>query len=188
MKKYWGWFAVAVVAVVISSCTKETLTADVGASAGANIGVMDAVRLNAGAKVTKSLARQKDAALEKIQSAVEKKRKDFEKKETELKGRQLALGQEAFMKEAAAFRTELMEYDRSTAAKVSAVEKGYVEALAKVQKDYLDDIVKKIGREKGYDLVINSQTAILLNADLDITDEVIRALDARVSEIQLKTE
>jgi Skp family chaperone for outer membrane proteins len=188
MKKYLGYLAAAVVAVAISSCTKEVVTADTGDKSGAAIGVMDAARINSSAKVTKSLSKQKDAALEKVQGEVDKKRKDFESKETELKSKQLILGQEAFMKEASAFRNELIEYDRATAARVAAREKGYVEGLSKIQKDYLDDIVRKIGRAKGYDIVVNSQAAILLNADLDITDEVIKELDAKVSEIRLKAE
>jgi len=190
MKKYLGYLATALVAVVVSSCGRELVTAEksppAGMSSGASIAVMDAVKVNMSSKVTRSLTKQKDTALEKVQSDVENKRKDFEKREAELKSKQLVLGQDAFMKEAASFRNDLVEYDRATAQKVAGIEKAYVDALSKVQKDYLDGVVADIGRANGYDLVINAQTTILLNKALDITDEVIKALDAKVTDMKLR--
>ncbi len=154
---------------------------------GVNVGIADIMKINKDAKVMISLNKQKDAKLASIQAEVNLKRKDFEKKEAELKGKQSLMDKEAFIKEIQSFQADVLKYDKSTEQKVGNVEKGYVEALKTIQKDYLDRIIKKVGKEKGFDLIINSQTAVAISDDLDITDDIISELNSEIKEIELKT-
>ncbi len=154
---------------------------------GMNVGIADVVKINKEAKVMISLNKQKDAKLEAIQKEVNSKRKDFEKKESELKAKQAVMDKEAFIKELQSFQGEVLKYDKSTEQKVAAVEKGFIEALKTLQKDYLDRIIKTVGKEKGFDLIVNSQTAVAISDNLDITDDIIKALNNEIKEIELKT-
>ena len=187
-------------------------------SFASGFGVVDMNKITMQSKVMKSLNGQKDEKLKSIQTVVDAKRKDFEKREADLKSkvkdfekREAALKTKAsmlsddakkeFMGEVATFQKDVaeyeklynqfqrdvVEYDKSTALKVNAVEKAYMDAVLKVQKDYLDGIIKKIGKNKGLDLVFNSQAAIVVNNDMDITDVVIDELNNQVVEIELKT-
>lgn len=187
-------------------------------SFASGFGVVDMNKITMQSKVMKSLNGQKDEKLKSIQTVVDAKRKDFEKREADLKSkakdfekREVALKTKAsmlsddakkeFMGEVATFQKDVaeyeklynqfqrdvVEYDKSTALKVNAVEKAYMDAVLKVQKDYLDGIIKKIGKNKGLDLVFNSQAAIVVNNDMDITDVVIDELNNQVVEIELKT-
>ena len=113
---------------------------------GVNVGIADIMKINKDAKVMISLNKQKDAKLASIQAEVNLKRKDFEKKEAELKGKQSLMDKEAFIKEIQSFQADVLKYDKSTEQKVGNVEKGYVEALKTIQKDYLDRIIKKVGK------------------------------------------
>ena len=152
---------------------------------GLRVGVMDVMKINSDAAVMKSLNKQKDSALADIQKIVNAKRKDFEKREDELKTKQSLMDKEAFLKELQSFQKDVMDYDKQTEQKVAGIEKAYIEALKTIQKDYLDRIVRKIGAEKKYSLVLNSQTTIVLDKNLDITDSVIDALNEEVKEIKL---
>lgn len=187
-------------------------------SFASGFGVVDMNKITMQSKVMKSLNGQKDEKLKSIQTVVDAKRKDFEKREADLKSkakdfekREAALKTKAsmlsddakkeFMGEVATFQKDVaeyeklynqfqrdvVEYDKSTALKVNAVEKAYMDAVLKIQKDYLDGIIKKIGKNKGLDLVFNSQAAIVVNNDMDITDVVIDELNNQVVEIELKT-
>lgn len=187
-------------------------------SFASGFGVVDMNKITMQSKVMKSLNGQKDEKLKSIQTVVDAKRKDFEKREADLKSkakdfekREAALKTKAsmlsddakkeFMGEVATFQKDVaeyeklynqfqrdvVEYDKSTALKVNAVEKAYMDAVLKVQKDYLDGIIKKIGKNKGLDLVFNSQATIVVNNDMDITDVVIDELNNQVVEIELKT-
>ncbi len=154
---------------------------------GMNIGIADVMKINKDAKVMISLNKQKDAKLASIQTEVNAKRKEFEKKEEELKNKQALMAKDAFVKEIQTFQADVLKYDKSTEQKVASVEKGYVEALKNLQKNYLDRIIQKVGQEKGFDLIINAQTAIAITSGLDITDDIIEALDDEIKEIELKT-
>ncbi|MBR1545103.1 MAG: OmpH family outer membrane protein [Alphaproteobacteria bacterium] len=154
---------------------------------GMRIGIADVVKINKDAKVMVSLNKQKDEKLASIQKEVNAKRKDFEKKEEELKNKQALMDKEAFIKELQSFQADVLKYDKSTEQKVSGVEKGYIDALKTLQKDYLDRIIKQVGKDKGFDLIINSQTAVAIIDGLDITDAIIDALNSEIKEIELKT-
>lgn len=158
-----------------------------GSASVNNIAVIDMLKINKDAKVMISLNKQKDAALDKIQKEVAEKRKTFEGKEDELKTKQSVMDKEAFIKEIQSFQSEVLNYDKQTEQKVAGVEKAYIEALKTIQDDYLYRIVNKIGKEKGYSLVLNAQTAIVLDKNLDITTDVIEALNDEIKEIELKT-
>ena len=158
-------------------------------SNAAEFGVIDMIKISEKAKVMKSLNAQKDKALKNIQNTVDSKRKDFEKREAELKTKSSMLSDDAkkdFMNEVVNFQRDVMEYDKLTATKVNDIEKAYMETLAKIQRDYLDAVVKKIGKEKGLALVFNSQAAVVIDKNMDITDLVISELDKQISEIELK--
>ena len=154
---------------------------------GMNIGIADVMKINKDAKVMISLNKQKDSKLSAIQTEVNAKRKEFEKKEEELKNKQALMNKEEFIKELQSFQADVLKYDKSTEQKVAGVEKGYIEALKTLQKDYLDRIIRQVGREKGFDLIINSQTAVAIVDGLDITDAIIDALNSEIKEIELKT-
>jgi Skp family chaperone for outer membrane proteins len=186
MKKLLSYAFVAAMAVAVSSCGKDKDVSAEAQGAGTRIGVVDMAKVNNEAKVMKSLNKQKDARVADVQSSVKKKREEFEKKEADLKQKQLVMSQEAFAKEAAAFQKDVIEYDRSTQQKLQAIEKGYLEAIKKIQDDHLSDIVKDIGRAAGYDMILNSQAAVVLNKDLFVTDKIIDELDKKVQEIELK--
>ena len=125
-------------------------TASVKAETTNTVGIINVLEINDKAKVMKSLNAQRDKAVEEIQDEVNSKRKEFEKKEEELKGKQSLMEKEAFGKEVVSFQMDVMNYDKQTEQKLSKVEKSYVEALKTIQKDYLDRIVRDIGKSKGF--------------------------------------
>ena len=147
------------------------------------IGVVDIARIHKDASVMKSLTKQKDAAIETIKKSVAEKRKEFEKREAEikkqeesLKAKQSIMDRDSLIKEAQKiqaefqkFQMDLLEQDKSTEKKLAAVETALTEAIKTIQDDYFDRIVRKIGTEKKFSLVINSQTTIVLDKNLDIT-------------------
>ncbi len=151
-----------------------------------NVGVVDVLKINAKAKVMLSLNKQKDAAIEKIKKNVDANRKTFEKEQNELSAKKVGMSEESFIKEAQAFQMKLYNFDKKTEEQLAKVEKAYVEVLKTLQNDYLDRIIKDIAKDKGFSVVINSQTAIIINDKLDITDDVIKNLNDEIKEIELK--
>ncbi len=171
--------------ILIILCLSFGAFANNASAKDVSIGVIDITEINKDAKVMTSLNKQKDKKLEEIQKEVEKKKSELSKKEEELKGKQALMDKDAFAKEVRSFQMEIIAYEQGTEKKIAAIEKAYIEALQKIQKNYLNPIVKEIGKDRGFQLVINAQTAIVLDKKLEITEEVIDALNDQIREIKL---
>ncbi|MDR1009372.1 MAG: OmpH family outer membrane protein [Rickettsiales bacterium] len=149
-------------------------------------GIMDGSRINEKAKVMRSINKQKDKALDGMKADIEKKRKEFEKKESELKSKQLVMSQEAFAKEAGAFQREVIDFDKQIAERDQKIKKAFVDTLKKLQEDYLDGIVRNVGKQHGFDVILYAQTIVIINKSLDVTDEIIDELDKKIQELEVK--
>ena len=149
------------------------------------IGVIDVLQINKEAKVMKSLNSQKEKMIKDIQASVISKRKELEKREQDLKVKQPVMNEKAFAKEVQAFQMDMLNFDKQTQKKLASVEEGYVSALQKIQKDYLDRILYKLGKEKSFSLILSAQNAVVLDKTLDITKDAISLLNDEVKEMKL---
>ena len=149
------------------------------------IGVIDILQINKEAKVMKSLNSQKEKMIKDIQTSVIGKRKELEKREQDLKVKQPVMNEKAFAKEVQMFQMDMLNFDKQTQKKLANIEESYVSALQKIQKDYLDRILYKLGKEKSFSLILSAQNAVVLDKTLDITKEAIDALNNEVKEMKL---
>ena len=149
------------------------------------IGVIDVLQINKEAKVMKSLNSQKEKMIKDIQASVISKRKELEKREQDLKVKQPVMNEKAFAKEVQAFQMDMLNFDKQTQKKLASVEEGYVSALQKIQKDYLDRILYKLGHEKSFSLILSAQNTVVLDKTLDITKDAISLLNDEIKEMKL---
>ena len=150
------------------------------------IGVIDILQINKDAKVMKSLNSQKEKMIKDIQASVISKRKELEKREQDLKVKQPVMNEKAFAKEVQTFQMDMLNFDKQTQKKLASVEEGYVSALQKIQKDYLDRILNKLGKEKSFSLILSAQNAVVLDKTLDVTKDAISLLDNEITELKLE--
>ena len=149
------------------------------------LGVMDITRVNEDSKIMRSLAKQRDKAMEDLKSEAEKKEKDFNKKVQDFQQKRLVMDKDASAREEAQLRREMMQAEQELQKKGEAIEKAFMTAVRKVQHDYLDGIMKNVGKKRGYDMIISSQAAALINDDLDVTKEIVGALNDKITDMKL---
>ena len=95
------------------------------------------------------------------------------------------MNEKAFAGEVQKFQMDMLNFDKQTQKKLSSIEEGYVSALQKIQKDYLDRILNKLGKEKSFSLILSTQSAVVLDKTLDVTKEAISLLNDEVKEMKL---
>ncbi|MBQ6012259.1 MAG: OmpH family outer membrane protein, partial [Alphaproteobacteria bacterium] len=81
------------------------------------------------------------------------------------------------------------QFQRDLSENAQAIESAYQEALSTVQKKHLDPIIEGIIAKKKLDLVIDgrmARTGTNTNG-LDITDEVVKALNKKISSVKMST-
>ena len=91
----------------------------------------------------------------------------------------------AFEAKVKAFREKAAKEQRAWQDKKVALNKSTAEALDTIQKSLID-IVKQVAAEKKLNLVISSAQVLHSDASLDITDEVLKRLDAKLPTVAVK--
>ena len=205
IKKYskMGIIAGAVIIVAllgiwaISSFTKSVDTAtalkEVSAeavnAADLRVAVISMDKIQTDATVLQDLHKQRANLENKLKSKLEKEQKAIEKEKADIEKSQDVLSQEALQRRVVEYQRRVNQFQRDLSENAQAIETSYQSALSTIQKKHLDPIVEGIIAKKQLDLVIDGRMARVggNTTGLDITDEVIKALNTKVSSVKMDT-
>lgn len=158
---------------------------------GANLRIavirMDAIQNDADA--LKDLRKQKESYEEKLRDELTKRQKDLEKEKAEIEKSQDVLSREALQRRIVDYQNKVTKLQQELTERAQSVEKAYQQALNEIQVKHLDPLIEGVIAKKKLSLVIDGRMA-RTGADisnLDITDEVVKALDKKVSKVDMET-
>ena len=141
---------------------------------------------------------KESAAMRDIQKKVSKKQEDYQKdvtsKQTALEAEQKNLekrknviSQEAFEKEAKPFEKKVDDLKEFVDKKQNSLKKASLDGMSKVN-DKIKDIVADISKEKELDVIIPAAQALYYKDELDISDEVLKRLNKKITKVEIKFE
>ena len=172
--------------------TEQALAAvSTDAASGADLRIavirMDAIQTNADA--LKSLRKQKESYESKVRDELTKDQKALEKEKAEIEKSQDILSREALQRRVVDYQNRVAKLQRDLSERAQSIEVAYQKALNEIQNKHLDPVVDAIIAKKNLSLVIDGRFARTGKdvTNLDITDEVIKALDKKVSKIKMET-
>jgi outer membrane protein len=154
-------------------------------NAPAKIAVVDMQKITAEAKAAKNLQAQVQEQERVFGAEVQSKTREFQQQEEELRRQSTLLDQAAFEKQRDDFQRRATEAERQIQAKQANIRQAIATAEQKLMQTTVD-VITEIAKQRGYDLVVTSQTSILLNPALEITDPVMAALDQRLPTLKLE--
>ncbi len=148
---------------------------------------MDKIQMDA--KVLKDLHKQRESYEEKLKNKLDKEQKALEKEKADIEKSQDVLSQEALQRRIVDYQRRVANLQRDLAEKAQAVEVSFQDALTTIQKKHLDPVIEGIIAKKKLSLVIDGRMARtgIDVPELNITDEVIKALDKKVSSMKMAT-
>ena len=190
--------AVALIGVFALSSSKhdvnlETAVAEVSEKAAnassLRIAVVNMDKIQTKAKVLEDLHKQRANYEKKLKSQLEKEQKSIEKEKADIEKSQDLLSQEALQKRVIDYQRRVNEFQRNLSESAQSIETSYQDALNKIQKNHLDPVIQAIIAKKDLSLVIDGRMARIGEnvKDLDITDEVVDALNKKVSTVKMAT-
>ena len=192
--------AVAVLGVWAVSALNSGKTAPVSevieevsenAANGANLRIavirMDAIQ--ADANVLKNLREQKEKYENELRDDLTAQQKKLEKEKTEIEKSQDVLSQEALQRRVVDYQNKVTKLQRDLTERAQSIEASYQKALNEIQTKHLDPIIEGVIDKKNLSLVIDGRMARMgaNSDDLDITNEVVKALDKKVSKVKMET-
>lgn len=204
-KKYakFGIIAVAVVAVAIlgiwgvrhfsgpMSIERAIAHVSTEAVSGADMRIA-VVRMDAiqdGAKVLADLRKQREAVETKLRDELTKRQKELEKEKVEIEKSQDVLSREALQKRVLEYQQKVAKLQQDLTTQAQAIDSAFQKSLNNIQAEHLDPIIDAIIAKKNLSLVIDGRFARVSQnpmAGLDITDDIISALDKRVSSAKME--
>ena len=158
---------------------------------GANLCIavirMDAIQTQASA--LKDLRSQKEKYENELRNELEKEQKTLEKEKTEIEKSQDVLSREALQRRVVDYQNRVTKLQRDLTERAQSIEMSYQRALNEIQTKHLDPIIEGVIAKKNLSLVLDGRMARTGAdvANLDITDEVVSALDKKVSNVKMET-
>lgn len=205
LKKYskMGIIAAAVIVVAIlgiwgisamkrgvdTQTALKEVTENAVTGADLRIAVVSMDKIQTEATVLEDLHKQRANLENKLKSKLEKEQKAIEKEKADIEKSQDMLSQDALQRRVVEYQKRVNQFQRDLSENAQAIESAYQEALSTVQKKHLDPIIEGIIAKKKLDLVIDgrmARTGTNTNG-LDITDEVVKALNKKISSVKMAT-
>ena len=186
---------VAIIGIAIISSNRgvstETALKEVTETAvtGADlrIAVVSMDKIQSESAVLEDLHKQRAAFEHKLKSKLEKEQKAIEKEKADIEKSQDVLSQEALQRRVVEYQRRVGNFQKALTESAQAIEVSYQNALNTSQKKHLDPIIEGVIAKKKLDLVIDGRMARMGSetTGLDITDEVIKALNKKVSSVKM---
>ena len=165
----------------------EEISSDAANGANLRIAVirMDAIQTQA--KALQDLRKQKESYESKLRDELTRDQKALEKEKAEIEKSQDVLSREALQRRVVDYQNRVTKLQRDLTERAQSIEMAFQKALNEVQAKHLDPIIEGTIDKKKLSLVIDGRFARTGAdaANLDITDEVIKALDKKVTSVKM---
>ena len=171
------------------SAVIEEVSEDAANGANLRIAVVRMDAIQAESKVLKNLREQKEKYENKLRDDLTSQQKKLEKEKAEIEKSQDVLSQEALQRRVVDYQNKVTKLQRDLTERAQSIEASYQKALNEIQTKHLDPIIEGVINKKKLSLVVDGRMArIGADAtDLDITDDVVKALDKKVSKVNMDT-
>ena len=172
---------------VDTSTALRDVSTNAVSAADLKIAVINMDKIQMDAKALQDLRKQRTFYEDKLKNKLEKEQKALEKEKADIEKNQDILSQEALQRRVVDYQRRVANLQRNLNESANAIDASYQDALNTLQKKHLDPIIEGVIAKKKLSLVIDGRMARIgeTAADLDITDEVVKALDKKASKIQM---
>jgi outer membrane protein len=171
--------------LLVAALASLSLLAAAPAMADTNVGVVNVAKIMQSSKAATSVRSQLQARQKTFQSELDAKEKQLMAEDQALVKERNSADKAAFEKKVKDFREKAAKEQRDVQAKKASLDKAFAQALEDIQKNVLD-ITKQVAAEKKLNLVLSNAQVLYSDASQDITDEVLKRLDAKLPTVAVK--
>jgi len=150
-----------------------------------NIAVVDIQSLLKNSKAAQNIESQVTTMRKSFQGEVEAEEKDLRAKENAILSQKDKLKEDELKAKAADFQKQVAAGQKKVQDRKAALDKTIATALNTLREEIVK-IVAKIGQDKNLDLVLARTDVVIVNKDMDITDQVLQQLDAEMPAVKVQ--
>lgn len=149
------------------------------------IGVVNVGKIMQDSKAAASVRSQLQAKQKTFQAELDAKEKEFYAEDQALAKQKDKVEKAAFDAKVKAFREKAASAQQQVQQKKVQLDKAFATSLEEIQKNVLE-ITKQVAAEKKLSLVLSSAQVLYSEANSDVTDEVLKRLDAKLPTVAVK--
>ena len=170
--------------LMLAAVAAFALTAP-SAFADTSVGVVNVAKIMQESKAATSVRSQLQTKEKSFQAEFDQKQKDLHAEDMALVKEKDKVDKDAFGKKVKAFQDKAVQVQQQVQQKKGALDKALGASLEEIQKTVLE-IVKQVAAEKKMNLVVSSAQVLYSDQTFDITDEVLKRLDAKLPTVAVK--
>ncbi len=158
----------------------------INAQAGTT-GILDVEKIVKESSAMRDIQAKVSKKQDEYQKEVTKKQDELEAEQKRIEGKRNVLSKEAFEKESRSFEKKVDDLKTFVDKKQNSLKKASLDSMSKVN-DKIKDIIADISKEKELDVIIPAAQTLYYKDDLDISDEVLKRLNKKITKIDVKFE
>jgi Skp family chaperone for outer membrane proteins len=149
------------------------------------IAVVDMAQIQEQASVMKSIREQMQKEEAGFRADLTKRENDLRAADQDLQQQRTLLSADAFNERRRNFEQQAGESQRFMAARKRQLDAAFADGMRQVDVA-MNGVLKEIAKERGLNLILPKQGAMLADGSLDITEDVKRRLDGRLKTVAIK--
>lgn len=151
------------------------------------IAIVDVQRILQESGAAKSVQAQIENHRSRFQAQIAAEEKELREAEQKLTTMRQSGNSEAFSEQEQKLRQRFMTVERHVQARRKVLDQAFTEAMSTVRQNIID-IVQRVSQERGVNLAIVKQQVIWNDGTIDMTDEVLKRLNAKLPRIDVQVQ
>ena len=178
MKKMIATFAIAAALLVmpaVSQAAENALT----------FGVIDMGRVMKETEAAKGIFTALESKRSEYEKQIQKEGDTLAQLEKDIIAKKPKMSEEEFNKARKDFEEKLVKAQKMVQERKQTLDKGMADGINKLRAESAK-ITADVAKERGYAVVLTQDAVVLAQPALDVTDEVVKRLNAKVKKIDIK--
>ena len=156
------------------------------ANAG-GIGILDVEKIVKESVAMRDIQNKITKKQDEYQKEVTKKQDELESEQKRIEGKRNVLSKEAFEKETKSFEKKIDDLKTFVDKKQNSLKKASMDSMGKIN-DKIKDIIADLAKEKDFEVIVPSSQTLYYKDALDISDEVLKRLNKKITKADVKFE
>lgn len=156
-------------------------------ASAAGVGILDVEKIVKESSAMRDIQNKVSKKQDEYQKEVTKKQDELESEQKRIEGKKNVLSKEAFEKETKGFEKKIDDLKTFVDKKQNSLKKASMESMSKVN-DKIKDIIADISKERELDVIVPASQTLYYKDELDISSEVLKRLNKKITKVDVKFE
>lgn len=152
-----------------------------------SIAVLDVEKIVKDSTAMRDIQAKVTKKQDEYQKEVTKKQKDLEAEQKRIESKKNILAKEALEKETKKFEEKVDDLKAFVDKKQNSLKKASMDSMSKVN-DKIKDIIAELSKEKDIDLIVPTSQTLFYKDEMDISAEVLKRLNKKITKVDVKFE